>query len=61
LFGLDTADGFILWQQAGQGQIGSMVISGEKGYVTRINAPQRVQAFYVENGRPIWSYPPPQQ
>ncbi|MCS7178660.1 MAG: PQQ-binding-like beta-propeller repeat protein [Anaerolineae bacterium] len=61
LFGLDTADGFVLWQQAGQGQIGSMVIGGEKVYVTRINAPQRVQSFYVENGRPIWSYPPPQR
>lgn len=61
LFGLDTADGFVLWQQSGQGQLGSMVIGGERVYVTRINAPQRVQAFYVENGRPVWSYPPQQQ
>lgn len=61
LFGLDTADGFILWQQAGQGQLGSMAIGGERVYVTRINAPQRVQAFYVENGRPVWSYPAQQQ
>ncbi|MGB9777109.1 MAG: PQQ-binding-like beta-propeller repeat protein [Anaerolineae bacterium] len=61
LFGLDTADGFVLWQQAGQGQLGSMAIGGEKVYVTRINAPQRVQAFYVENGRPVWSYPAQQQ
>ncbi len=61
LFGLDTADGFILWQQAGEGQLGSMAIGGEKVYVTRINAPQRVQAFYVENGRPVWSYPAQQQ
>lgn len=60
LFGLDTADGFILWQQAGQGQPGSMTIGGEKVYITRINAPQRVQTFYVENGRPVWSYPPSQ-
>ncbi len=61
LFGLDTADGFVLWQQAGQGQLGSMAIGGERVYVTRINAPQRVQAFYVENGRPVWSYPAQQQ
>ncbi|MGQ9467439.1 MAG: outer membrane protein assembly factor BamB family protein [Anaerolineae bacterium] len=61
LFGLDTADGFVLWQQAGQGPLGSMAIGGERVYVTRINAPQRVQAFYVENGRLIWSYPAQQQ
>ncbi len=38
-----------------------MAIGGERVYVTRINAPQRVQAFYVENGRPVWSYPAQQQ
>jgi outer membrane protein assembly factor BamB len=58
LFGLDTSDGFVLWQQSGQGQIGSMIIDGDRVYITRINAPQRVQSFYVETGRPIWSYPP---
>lgn len=61
LFGLDTADSFVLWQQAGQGQLGSMTIGGERVYVTRINASQRVQVFYVENGRPVWSYPAQQQ
>lgn len=58
LFGLDTADGFVIWPQSGEGQLASMAVGGERVYVTRINAPQRVQAFYVENGRPVWSYPP---
>lgn len=57
LFGLDAADGFVLWEQSGQGTVGYMAIGEEQVYVTRINASQRVQAFYVENGRPVWSYP----
>jgi putative membrane protein insertion efficiency factor len=60
LYGLDTSDGFALWTQPGRGQLGSVVASEGVVYVSRINAEQRIQAFYVENGRPLWDYPRPE-
>ncbi|MCS7282833.1 MAG: PQQ-binding-like beta-propeller repeat protein [Anaerolineae bacterium] len=61
LFGLDAADGFVLWRQPGEGNIAFMAVHGDQVYLTRIHAPQRVQSFYVENGRPVWQYPPAAQ
>ncbi len=58
LYALDTSDGFGLWSEPGEGQLASIVVSGELIYVTRILATERVQAFYVENGRHLWTFPP---
>lgn len=60
LFGLDTSDGFVLWSQPGEGSVASMAVNGDIVYLARINAPQRIQAFYIQNGRPLWVYPQPE-
>ncbi len=64
LYGLDTSDGLVLWPAAGSeqggGQLASMVVRGEVVYTTRINGPERVQAFYVDTGRLVWVYPQPE-
>ncbi len=58
IYGLDTSDGVVLWSKPGDGQIASLTIEGEYIYVTRINAEERVQAFYAENGRNFWAFSP---
>ena len=60
LYGLDASDGFMVWSQPGSGQLGSLAVVDQVVYVTRINAQERVQAFYVDNGRPLWVYPQPE-
>ncbi|HEC33394.1 MAG TPA: hypothetical protein ENI37_01595 [Chloroflexi bacterium] len=59
LHGLDPTDGFVLWTQPGEGQLASVVVSGEVAYVSRISAAERIQAFYIDNGRSLWVYPQP--
>lgn len=61
LFCLDTADGFVLWKQAGEGIIAFMAVQGDQVFLTRLHGTARVQSFYVENGRPVWQYPPAAQ
>jgi len=60
LYGLDPADGFLLWTQSGQGQLASMATSDEVVYVSRIHASEHIQAFYIDNGRLLWVYPQPE-
>ncbi len=60
LYGLDTADGFVLWEQAGSGQLAALAVDGAMAYVTRILGEERAQALYVETGRLLWSYPQPE-
>jgi len=60
LYGLDTSDGFIVWEQPAEGQLGSMAVRGPVVYVSRILGSASLQAYYIENGRPVWSYPPPE-
>ncbi|RME35596.1 MAG: hypothetical protein D6793_07080 [Thermoflexia bacterium] len=61
LFGLDAADGFVLWRQSGEGVIADMAVHGDRVFITWLHAAHRAQSFYVENGRPIWQYPPAAQ
>jgi outer membrane protein assembly factor BamB len=58
LYGLDTSDGVVLWTKPGDGQLASLVVQGEFVYVSRIFAEERVQAFYAENGRNLWTFSP---
>lgn len=60
LYGLDISDGFIIWEQPAEGQLGSLVVSGPMVYVSRILGRASIQAYYADNGRPVWSYPPPE-
>lgn len=56
LYGLDTSDGVVLWEQPGEGEIASMVIDGDYVYISRIASSDSVQAFYAENGRNLWTF-----
>mgnify|MGYP006288780185 FL=1 len=58
IYGIDTADGVVLWTKPGEGELASMTVDGEYVYVTRINAEERIQAYYTENGRDLWTFSP---
>ena len=59
LYALDTKDAFVVWSSESEGQVLSPpVVSGSVVYESRIPGTYRMRALYVDNGRPIWSYPP---
>jgi len=62
LFALDTADGFVMWSQEDEGQVLSRpVVSESVVYELRIYGSYRIRALHVDNGRDLWSYPPPDE
>lgn len=60
LYALDVEDGAQRWAVPQAGQLASMEISEGVIYVTRIFGDYRVQAFQVDSGEEVWSFPPPE-
>ncbi len=60
LYALDPSTGDLLWSKSETGQIGSMVVRGDRVYVSRIYGEEHVQAFLVTNGRLQWAFSPPE-
>jgi len=58
LYALDTEDGSQRWAVPQVGQLASMEISEGVIYVTRIFGDYRVQAFQIDSGEEVWSFPP---
>ena len=58
LYALDPTDGHIRWSQPGNGQIGSMILRGDRVYISRIYADEHVQAIRVEDGQVQWAFSP---
>jgi outer membrane protein assembly factor BamB len=60
LYALDTGDGFVLWSRADEGNgqfLSPPVVSESTVYTALIYGSYRIQAWHVDNGRDVWSYP----
>jgi eukaryotic-like serine/threonine-protein kinase len=58
LYALDTADGFVIWSRASEGQmLSAPVVSGSVVYEALVFGSHRIKALHVDNGREIWVYP----
>lgn len=58
LYGLNASNGVELWSNEGDGQLADMIVRDGIVYVSRVGASERIQAFYAENGRTLWTYSP---
>ncbi|HEY75000.1 MAG TPA: PQQ-binding-like beta-propeller repeat protein [Thermoflexia bacterium] len=60
LYALDPDTGDVLWDEPDTGQIASMLVHGDQVYISRVYGEGHVQAFQIENGRLLWTFPPPE-
>ncbi len=60
LYALDAENGSVVWSHSDTGQIGSMVVQGDRVYITRIYGEEHAQAFQTKNGRLLWAFSPPE-
>jgi eukaryotic-like serine/threonine-protein kinase len=62
LYALDTADGMTMWSREAEGQVLSRPLARDGVvYEPIVFGSLRLRAMHAENGRDIWTYPPPEE